>query len=40
MKRVLVALMMLTLFLSVSCAQAEETQSPLRVKLTAGDKVL
>lgn len=40
MKRVLVAMMMLTLFFSVSCAQAEETQNPLRVKLTAGDKVL
>lgn len=40
MKRILIALMMLTLFFSASCTQAEETHSPLRVKLTVGSKVL
>ena len=40
MKRILTVLMMLSLFLSVSLAQAEEMQNPLRVKLTIGEAVL
>ena len=40
MKRILTVLMMLSLFLPVPYAQAEETQSPLRIKLTVGEAVL
>lgn len=40
MKRILTALMLLSLFLSVPLAQAEETQNPKRIKLTIGDAVL